>query len=107
MQLEKDEFEEKNVVDTVSVPKVNREELKVIRREYGVHNPKVFFYVREMLPDKFVTVKDYAKFLEEAVKYISFGAGRVSAYLRFLHARGEASCRKINGKYLYKRRKKK
>jgi len=103
LRIENGEFENKSVAGA-TLPKINLKTLKEIRRKYGVHRPKVMFYVRELLPaDRFVGAEEYALFLERMVGWISFGVYRVQHYLRFLHAQGEADRRKQGRAYVYRR----
>jgi len=69
-----------------------------------VHNPKIMFYVRELLPsNRFVSPREYTLFLEQTVRYLSFGFQRVRCYLRYLYEHGDAIRRKQDGIYVYRR----
>ena len=94
-------FENKNVAPATTIPKLDLEEIKEIRRKYGVHRPKIMFYIRELLPaDRFVGAEEYTMFLERMVGRISFGVYRVQHYPRFLHAQGEADRRRQGRTYV-------
>ena len=104
LRIENGEFENKNVAPATTIPKLDLEEIKEIRQKYGVHRPKIMFYIRELLPgDRFVGAYEYILFLERMVGWVSFGVYRVQHYLRFLYAHGEADRRKQGRAYVYRR----